>query len=54
MGCDAWTAALDETVILPDPDDPDFKAEAKVLAWHLFAACCFVLGFVSIVVALLT
>jgi hypothetical protein len=54
MGCDAWTAALDEAVNLPDPDDPDFKAEVRVLRWHLFAATCFVLGFVSLVVAFLT
>ncbi|WP_279602094.1 hypothetical protein [Methylobacterium sp. E-005] len=39
---------------LPDPDDPDFKAEAHVLRCQLIAAICFVLGFVCLVIAYLT
>lgn len=41
-------------MILPDPDDPHFLAEARLLRWHLSIACLFVLGFVCLVIAYLT
>lgn len=39
---------------LPDPSDPDFASAIRELAIYLFGAVCLVLGFVALVIALLT
>ena len=39
---------------LPDPDDPQFQAEARETAVYLFAAVCFLGGVLCLCIALLT